>query len=78
MQEQARQNMVLFERAFAMFAPYAKLAESAPAPEKPAQAKADAGGAATSGEIAELKAQLSSMQVQLERLSKSASDKEQG
>ncbi len=70
MQEQARQNMVLFERAFAMFAPFAK-PEDNPAYEKPAQPKPDAANAATSGEIAELKAQLSAMQAQIERLSKS-------
>ena len=78
MQEQARQNMALFERAFAMFAPFAKPGENTPAPEKPAQPKADAATAATSGEIAELKAQLSSMQAQIERLSKPASGKEEG
>ena len=70
MQEQARQNMALFERAFAMFAPFAK-PEDNPAFDKSAQPKSDAANAATSAEIAELKAQLSAMQAQLERLSKS-------
>jgi polyhydroxyalkanoate synthesis repressor PhaR len=70
MQEQARQNMALFERAFAMFAPFAK-PEDNPAFEKPAQPKPDAANASTSAEIAELKAQLGAMQAQLERLSKS-------
>ena len=70
MQEQARQNMALFERAFAMFAPFAK-PEDNPAFEKSAQPKPDAANAATSAEIAELKAQLGAMQAQLERLSKS-------
>ena len=73
MQEQARQNMALFERAFAMFAPFAK-PEVGSAPEKPAQPKPEAASAATSGEIAELKAQLSTMQAQLERLSSSQRD----
>ncbi len=65
MQEQARQNMVLFERAFAMFAPFSKLED------KLAQPKPEAPATATSAEIAELKSQLSAMQAQLERLSKS-------
>lgn len=68
MQEQARQNMALFERAFAMFAPFAQQAVGQPA----SQDKPDASSAATSGEIAELKAQLSAMQAQLDRLSKTA------
>jgi polyhydroxyalkanoate synthesis repressor PhaR len=72
MQEQARQNMALFERAFAMFAPFAKPDEGHASQEKPAQEpKPEPANAATSAEIAELKAQVSSMQDQLERLSKS-------
>lgn len=74
MQEQARQNMALFERAFTMFAPFVK-PEEGEAPVKPAQPKpqAPAANAATSAEIAELKAQLSAVQAQLERLSKMGS-----
>ncbi len=72
MQEQARQNMALFERAFAMFAPFAKPEDSQTSLEKP-ELKPDAASAATSAEIAELKAQLNSVQAQLERLSKSGS-----
>jgi polyhydroxyalkanoate synthesis repressor PhaR len=71
MQEQARQNMALFEKAFSMFAPFGKLEEGA---EKPALPKPDATGAATSAEIAELKAQLTSVQAQLERLSKASKE----
>ncbi len=71
MQEQARQNMALFERAFAIFAPLVKPEDEEEAADKPAQPKPDASNAATSGEIAELKAQLSAVQAQLERLSKS-------
>ncbi len=71
MQEQARQNMALFERAFAMFAPFAKPEDSQASGEKPEQPKPDA--ANTAAEIAELKAQLISVQAQLERLSKSGS-----
>ncbi len=74
MQEQARQNMALFERAFTMFAPLIK-PEEGEAPAKAAQPKphAAAANAATSAEIAELKAQLSAVQAQLERLSKPGS-----
>jgi polyhydroxyalkanoate synthesis repressor PhaR len=74
MQEQARQNMAIFERAFSMFAPFVK-PEEGEEPGKPAQPKphAPAASAATSAEIAELKAQLSAVQAQLERLSKPGS-----
>ncbi len=74
MQEQARQNMVLFERAFSVFAPFAKPEESQ-ACEKPAQPKPGTANAATSAEIAELRAQLSAVQAQLERLSKSGASR---
>jgi polyhydroxyalkanoate synthesis repressor PhaR len=75
MQEQARQNMVLFERAFAMFAPFAKpegghAAEEKPSASKPETSAPAASPAATSAELAELKVQLSHVQEQLERLSK--------
>jgi polyhydroxyalkanoate synthesis regulator protein len=74
MQEQARQNMAIFERAFAMFAPFSKLEPSKE--EKGAQQKPDTGNApTTSTEIAELKAQLSTMQAQLDRLSKTTPPK---
>lgn len=72
MQEQARQNMALFERAFAMFAPFAKLDEGHAGELKLAhEPKPEPASAATSAELAELKAQLSAMQTQLEQLSKS-------
>jgi len=73
MQEQARQNMALFERAFAMFAPFGKPEDIHAKEEAPALPKPEPVSAATSAEIAELKAQLTSVQAQLERLSKSAS-----
>ena len=75
MQEQARQNMALFERAFAMFAPLVKPEDSesplkpvAPKPATPAPANS------TSAELAELRAQLSAVQAQLDRMSKSPKD----
>ncbi len=76
MQEQARQNMVLFERAFAMFAPFSKVENARPLEEKPAQPHPETPANATSAEIAELKAQLTAMQEQIERLSKTASKEE--
>jgi polyhydroxyalkanoate synthesis repressor PhaR len=75
MQEQARQNMAIFERAFAMFAPFSKLETPRLEEEKAAQPKLEPGNPATSTEIAELKAQLSAMQAQLDRLTNAASPK---
>lgn len=72
MQEQARQNMAIFERAFAMFAPFSKVETTRPEEEKAAQPKQEQGDRSTSAEIAELKAQLAAMQAQIDRLSKAA------
>ncbi len=68
MQEQARQNMAMFERAFAMFAPFSKI-ETRTEDEKAAPHKPEPANPASSTEIAELKAQLSAMQAKLDRLS---------
>jgi polyhydroxyalkanoate synthesis repressor PhaR len=80
LQEQARQNMAIFERAFSLFAPFTKLdaeeAEKAP-PQRPEQPKKpEASGAASIDELSELKAQLSAMQAQLDRLSKTSGQSE--
>ena len=76
MQEQARQNMAMFERAFVMFAPFSKV-ETRSEEEKSAPEKSEpATNPTTSAEIAELKAQLSAMQARLDRLSKSAPNTE--
>ncbi len=72
MQEQARQNMAIFERAFSMFTPFSK-PENRPDEEKASQPKPETASAPSSTEIAELKAQLSAMQTQLDRLSKTTS-----
>ncbi len=69
MQEQARQNMVMFERAFAIFTPFPKVDPRAEE-EKTVQDKPAALNPAA--EIAELKAQLAVMQERLDRLSQSA------
>jgi polyhydroxyalkanoate synthesis repressor PhaR len=58
MEEQVRRNMEMFEKAFAMFAPFAR-SQSKPAEEKPQ------GG----GEMDDLKRQIEEMQKKLDRLS---------
>jgi polyhydroxyalkanoate synthesis repressor PhaR len=71
MQEQTRQNMAMFERAFAIFAPFSKL-DGRPEEEKPVVQPEPASAAATTAEITELKAQLSAMQERLDKLTVSA------
>jgi polyhydroxyalkanoate synthesis repressor PhaR len=61
-EEQVRRNMEMFERAFAMFAPFAKRENQATETEKPPRSPA-------SGDIDELKRQMEEMQRRLERLS---------
>jgi len=65
-EEQVRRNMEMFERTFAMFAPFARQGEKAPpegsgAPDKPA------GGGGE--DITELRRQMEEMQKRLDRLS---------
>jgi polyhydroxyalkanoate synthesis regulator protein len=65
-EDQVRRNMEMFERTFAMFAPFARQGEKAPpegsgAPDKPA-----AGGGE---DITELRRQMEEMQTRLDRLS---------
>lgn len=73
LQEQARQNLAIFEKAMSMFTPFGpqegdatKAAETPPA-DKPAEDTAEAPGR---DEISDLKDQLAAMQERLERLSK--------
>ena len=70
MQEQARQNMAMFERAFAMFAPFSKVEPPRAEEDKNMQEKAAPANPTTASEIAELKSQLAAMQAQIDRLSK--------
>jgi polyhydroxyalkanoate synthesis repressor PhaR len=69
LEEQARRNMEMFERAFAMFAPFGKRGAQAgtgtEAAEKPAQAASGNGG----DEIDDLKRPMEEMQKRLDRLS---------
>ncbi|PWB67034.1 MAG: polyhydroxyalkanoate synthesis repressor PhaR [Bradyrhizobiaceae bacterium] len=61
LEEQARRNMEMFERAFTMFTPFVRR-EEADEGEKPREP-------AATGEIDELKRQLSEMRARLDRLS---------
>ena len=73
LEEQARRNMEMFERAFAMFAPFGKRGAQAgtEAAEKSAQPASGNGG----DEIDDLKRQMEEMQKRLERLSDKDKDK---
>ena len=73
-QEQARKNLAMFEQAMAMFSPFGsvKVAGAKPGEEakKADPAKpGDKSAAGQAGEIAELKAQLATIQTKLEKLS---------
>jgi len=59
MEDQVRRNMEMFEKAFSMFAPFAR------GQNKAAEEKAQSGG----GEMDELKRQIDEMQKRLDRLS---------
>jgi polyhydroxyalkanoate synthesis repressor PhaR len=63
MEEQVRRNMEMFEKTFAMFAPFAPQSRSAGA-EKPA-----ASSSSSSNDMDELKRQLDEMQKRLDRMS---------
>jgi polyhydroxyalkanoate synthesis repressor PhaR len=61
LEDQVRRNMEMFERAFAMFAPFARREAQSAEAEKPA--------ASGGGEIDDLKRQLDDVQKRLDRLS---------
>ena len=63
LEDQVRRNMEMFERAFAMFSPFARREEQPAEPEKTRT------GAGEGGEIEDLKHQLDEMQKRLDRLS---------
>jgi polyhydroxyalkanoate synthesis repressor PhaR len=69
-QEQARQNMALFERAITMFAPFARKEQEQAAARKEEQHVSGGNDAPRREDFAELKAQLAAMQAQLDRLEK--------
>jgi polyhydroxyalkanoate synthesis repressor PhaR len=66
LEEQARRNMEMFERAFAMFTPFARREGQAAADAEAAKANPQPGDG---GEIHDLKRQMEEMQKRLERLS---------
>jgi len=72
MQEQARQNFAMFEKALGMFNPYAQKEANSNDPDgstsSPAPASGD--GERSPDEIANLKAELAAMQDKLEKISK--------
>jgi polyhydroxyalkanoate synthesis repressor PhaR len=61
LEEQARRNMEMFERAFSMFGPFGRAGGDAPEPPSPARA--------ANGDLDDLKRQLAEMQKRLDRLS---------
>lgn len=67
MQEQTRKNLVIFERALNMFAPFTSLQPLIP-PPAPAPEKKEPAAREQAEEISELKSQLASIQSQLNRL----------
>jgi polyhydroxyalkanoate synthesis repressor PhaR len=69
LEEQARRNMEMFERAFAMFTPFARREGQAAADAEAAKANPQPGASGDGGEIHDLKRQMEEMQKRLERLS---------
>src|SRR6184192_1761131 len=67
LEDQARRNMEMFERAFAMFTPFAR--REAQAGEADKGNARPSGGGSGGGEIDELKRQMEEMQRHLDRLS---------
>ena len=63
MEDQVRRNMEMFERAFSMFAPFARTGQGAPETPPPAQPAQPTGS-----DIDDLKRQLDEMQKKIDRL----------
>ena len=72
LEEQVRRNMEMFERTFAMFAPFARRETQAAETGKPAGPVGEK-SAGPSGEIDDLKRQLDDVQKRLDRLSETKS-----
>ena len=71
-EDQVRRNMEMFERTFAMFAPFARQGgQSAAEPDKAAKSGGSGGGG---GDIDELKHQIDEMQKRLDRLGDKGSE----
>jgi polyhydroxyalkanoate synthesis repressor PhaR len=69
LEEQVRRNMEMFERTFAMFAPFARREANAAAADKPPQPAGTPGAAEGGGEIDDLRRQMEEMQKRLNKLS---------
>jgi len=74
LEDQARRNMEMFERAFAMFSPFARR-EAQPEAGKPPSSGGPPTGGAGRQEIDELRRQMEEMQQRLDRLSEKDNDK---
>jgi len=74
LEDQVRRNMEMFERTFAMFAPFARAGQAAPssAADKPASA-----ASSPAEQIDDLKRQMEEMQKRLNRLSEGDKGKDQ-
>jgi len=68
LEEQVRRNMEMFERAFSMFAPFARR-EAGSASPADGSTEPDKSPPRTGGEIDDLKRQMEDMQRRLDRLS---------
>ena len=76
LEDQARRNMEMFERAFAMFSPFARREAQPEAGKAPASGGPPTGGAGRQ-EIDELRRQMEEMQQRLDRLSEKDNDKKE-
>jgi len=76
LEDQARRNMEMFERAFAMFSPFARREAQPEAGKAPASGGAPSGGAGRQ-EIDDLRRQMEEMQQRLDRLSEKDNDKKE-
>jgi polyhydroxyalkanoate synthesis repressor PhaR len=68
LEEQVRRNMEMFQRAFAMFTPFAKRETQAAENDKPPRSGSAGGSGNNTEEIDELKRQMEEMQKRLNRL----------
>jgi polyhydroxyalkanoate synthesis repressor PhaR len=68
LEEQARRNMEMFERAFAMFTPFTRRDGAATEPDMGTPSGAAGGAAGGGAEIDDLKRQMEEMQKRLDRL----------
>lgn len=68
--EQIRQNMVLFDRAMKMFTPFAFRADEVARPAGPVKAAAPSPAAKDEANLADIKRQMAAMQAQIAALSK--------